>query len=227
MEELKYTVIFSRRRSMSIIVSPDKTVTVRAPFRASMKTIEKFVQDKSAWIKKHISNDSGIRLSDHGKKYFEGESLLFMGRKYFLRKAISADPYVRITENVIEVGLNDIEDNHKTKALLGIWYLSRAREILSDTFEAILMKHKVYDFSPAVLVVRMLRSRWGSCTSKGKITINSELIKLDQVFHEYVIIHELCHLKYHNHSTDYYRLLAELIPDYKSIRKELRKYITT
>ncbi|HPF02398.1 MAG TPA: M48 family metallopeptidase, partial [Bacteroidales bacterium] len=68
--------------------------------------------------------------------------------------------------------------------------------------------------------------RWGSCTSRGKITISSELIKLDPAYTDYVIIHELCHLKHHNHGKDFYRLLEELVPDYKALRKELKTHLT-
>jgi predicted metal-dependent hydrolase len=110
--------------------------------------------------------------------------------------------------------------------LIGKWYRQEALEFLSRKLNEVLVKYRDLNFIPSTLVVRPLKSRWGSCSSKGKITINSELVKLDEFFSEYVLIHELCHLKYHNHGKDYYRLLGELVPDYKSIRKELRKYIT-
>jgi len=85
--------------------------------------------------------------------------------------------------------------------------------------------HSCYGFSPSEIVTKRLKSRWGSCSTRGRITINSELIKLEMRFLEYVIIHELCHLKYHNHGKDFYRLLEQIVPDYKIVRQELRKYI--
>ena len=226
MEEIKYNVVYSRRRSISIIVSPEKTVTVRAPLRASVKTIEKFVQSKTSWIRKHLNSKPGIRLTDAEKKYTDGESILFMGREYFLRKTETTIPYIRLCDNEIVAGLDNIDDRRKTKTLLAWWYNQKAREIFVVMLEEILKRYIDYNFSPSGLVIRPLKSRWGSCMLKGRITLNSELIKLDRVLIEYVIIHELCHLKYHNHGKDYYRLLAELVPEYKSIRKELRKYIT-
>jgi len=226
MEEIKYNVVFSRRRTISIIVSPDKTVTVRAPLRASLKTINKFVQDKSAWIKKHLNSSPGLNLTDKGKQYTDGEFHLFMGREYALRKIASVNPFVRQTEDVIEVGQNFTDNRDKTKRLLEIWYIRQAGEILTGLLKDIIRNNGDYKFSPTRLVIRPLKSRWGSCTSKGKITLNSELVKLDHLLIEYVIIHELCHLKFHNHGANFYNLLAELVPDYKSIRKELRKYIT-
>jgi len=225
MEEIKYNVVFSRRRTISIIISPDRTVTVRAPLRASLKTIRKFVDDKSSWINKHLNSNPGISLTDPAKKYTDGESHLFLGKEYTLRKIESASPFARLSYNVIEIGQDDINDIDKTKRILNRWYAGKAVEILDGKLKEILRRYEDYKFSPSGLVVKPLRSRWGSCTSKGKITLNSELVKLNEVLIDYVIIHELCHLKHHNHGNKYYRLLGELVPDYKAVRKELRRYI--
>jgi hypothetical protein len=80
-------------------------------------------------------------------------------------------------------------------------------------------------FNPAGLVIRTMRRRWGSCSHKGIITLSTELIKLSDLHIEYVIAHELCHLKHHNHGSQYYKLLSEVFPEWKMVRKELRKYI--
>jgi len=226
MEEIKYKVVFSRRRTISIIVSPAKTVTVRAPLRASLKTINKFVLAHSGWIMKHLNRSPGISLNGNGKKYADGELNLIMGQEFVLRTIESVNFFVRLNDHVIEVGQKDINDREMTRLLLEKWYIQKAREILSGRMIEILTRYNDFKFSPSGLVIRTLKSRWGSCTSKGKITLNSELVKLDHRLIEYVIIHELCHLKYHNHGIYFYKLLAELVPDYKSIRKELRNYNT-
>jgi predicted metal-dependent hydrolase len=226
MEEIKYKVVFSRRRTISIIVSPDKRVTVRAPLRASLKKINKFILDHSAWIKKHLNSSPGINLNRNGKKYADGESHLIMGQEYVLRTIESAIFFVRLNDHVIEVGQKDTSNREITRQLLERWYIQKAREILSSKMKEVMTRYNDYKFLPSGLVIRSLKSRWGSCTSKGKITLNSELIKLDHGLIEYVILHELCHLKHHNHGTDFYKLLTELVPDYKSFRKALRRFNT-
>jgi len=70
-----------------------------------------------------------------------------------------------------------------------------------------------------------MKRRWGSCSNKGVITLSTELIKFSDLYIEYVIAHELCHLKHHNHGSQYYTLLTEVFPEWKRVRKELRKYI--
>lgn len=226
MDDLKYNVVFSSRRSVSIIISPEKGVTVRAPYRTSLKNIEKFVLQKSEWIRKHLVNHSGLTRINYGKKYTEGEIHLFGGIDYKLILTKSEKEFVRQLEKIIEVGVRSINDSEKIKFLLERWYRLRALEILRHKVEVICYRYRDYHFDPIAISVKPLKSRWGSCSSKGKITLNAELIKLEEKFADYVIIHELCHLKYHNHGREFYRLLEELVPDYKSIRKELRKFIT-
>jgi predicted metal-dependent hydrolase len=80
-------------------------------------------------------------------------------------------------------------------------------------------------FKPTGLVIRTMKRRWGSCSNKGVITLSTELIKLSDLYIEYVITHELCHLKHHNHGPQFYKLLSEVFPEWKTVRKELRKYI--
>jgi predicted metal-dependent hydrolase len=127
--------------------------------------------------------------------------------------------------NTIEAGY--LNDNNPLiiKAMLERWFKIIAQEKFTIKFREIQLKYKDYGFAPAGFVVRSMKKRWGSCSSKGKIAISYDLIRLDEIFAEYVIIHELCHLKHHNHSTNYYKLLSEVYPDWKKVRGELKKYI--
>lgn len=207
-------------------MSPDKGVTVRAPYRTSLKSIEKFVREKESWIRKHLQKHSELKRINHGKKFTDGEAHLYLGKEYYLKILISPEPYVKQYDSFIEVGLNDTGNTLKIRSILRVWYILRAQECFARRFEEIINNNLRYGFLPSGFVVKPLRSRWGSCTSRGRITISSELIKLDPVFADYVIIHELCHLKHHNHGKEFYRLLEELVPEYKGTRKELRQYLT-
>jgi predicted metal-dependent hydrolase len=149
-----------------------------------------------------------------------------MGKEQILKLTQSPKLFVREYDGTIEAGLPDPDDSRKVKAMLDKWYREKAILKFSLLLDRILLKYENYHFNPSEIVVRASKSRWGSCSSKGKISISSELIKLDEKFYEYIIIHELCHLKHPNHGSGFYKLLEELLPDYKEVRKELRKYIT-
>lgn len=218
----EYKIIYSKRRTIGIIIRPDKRVEVRAPYGLSRGKIEKFVLEKEKWIRKHTEKSSESTRLNEKWKYHDGEEYLFLGQKLSLKINNSLFPSVEKREDILEVYTDGREG--RIKMLIERWYMEKSQEITSARMKVLLDRYKEYQFEPKHLVVRSLKSRWGSCTSKGKITINSELIKLDERYIDYVITHELCHLKYHNHGKEYYQLLETLVPDYKLIRKELRKY---
>lgn len=223
-EKIKYELVFSRRRSISIIVRPDKSITVRAPFRTPLKDINRFVLSKSAWIKKHTEGDRRMLLTYHDRTFTDGETFLFLGSEYRLRRIRSETSGVWLNEDEILTGQKDSEDANMTRHLVSGWYAVKAREILPERLAGIIRKHSHAAFRPTGLTVRSMKSRWGSCSSRGRITLNSELVKLKTEIIDYVIIHELCHLKHHNHGPGFYELLSEFQPGYKLLRKELRNY---
>jgi predicted metal-dependent hydrolase len=222
---IRYKIIYSRRRSIGISIGPDSGIIVRAPWRTSPKTIENLIQSKSAWIKKHLDNQSSLTRISLNREYKDGESHYFNGIQYSLRIVPSKSSYVKHYENVIEIGLKVKEEKEKVRLLLELWYKKMAEDLFRKNLDELLLRFSQYDFSPSDFAVRSMKGRWGSCTSKGKITLSTELVKLDNKYTEYVILHELCHLKHHNHSSDYYQLLSEVCPEWKAIRKELRRYI--
>jgi predicted metal-dependent hydrolase len=221
----EYKIVYSRRRSVSISVSPHNGVVVRAPYGFPKEKIKHFVESKSAWISKHIDRYSDSVRINAQKQFSDGELYYFKGREYPLRLIPSHKSFIRESENRVEVGLADTSDKKKIKALLEKWYLLEAKAEFSGLLEIILQKYQAYRFEPSSLAVRASKSRWGSCSAKGRITINSELIKLDSRFYEYIIIHELCHLKHHDHGKGFYALLEEILPDYKEVRKDLKRFI--
>jgi hypothetical protein len=225
MSEIDYTVIYSRRRSITISISPHNGVVIRAPKGVSLQRIDRFVNEKSQWIKKHIDNYSDSVRINYGKKYTDGEHHFYMGKEHILKLTRFPKLFVREYDGTIEAGLPDTGDSTKIKAMLDKWYHEKALLKFSLLLDRILLKYENYHFNPSEIVVRASKSRWGSCSSKGKISISSELIKLDEKFYEYIIIHELCHLKHPNHGIYFYKLLEEMLPDYKQVRKELRKFV--
>ncbi|MBA4322967.1 MAG: hypothetical protein C0408_09150, partial [Odoribacter sp.] len=196
---IDYKVVFSQRRSIGISVGPDSGVIVRAPYRTSIKTIESLVLSKSAWIKKHLENYRSAKRINNIKAINNGEHVLFRGNELQIKMIESKQYFVRLNESIIEIGLKNISEGEKAGLMLEKWFRLISEGILRRKFEEIIMSYRNYNFTPAAFAVRALKRRWGSCSSKGKITISSELVKLDDIYPEYVILHELCHLSHHNH----------------------------
>lgn len=225
MNIIEFKVIYSRRRSIGISIGPHSGVIVRAPYRTLLKTIENLVIAKTPWINKHLENYRSSVSINNNKEYADGSIILLQGKEHLIRIIESNKNFTKINSNTIEIGLKSIADTEIVGPMVEKWYKAFAEGIFRRKFDEILLKYKDFNFEPSEFSVRVLKRRWGSCSSKGKITISSELVKLDEIYLEYVILHELCHLRHHNHGKEFYKLLTEVFPEWKQKRSELRRYI--
>jgi len=224
-EDIEFKVVYSGRRSIGISVLPDSSVIVRVPYLTSFKTITRIVSDKYGWVIKHRDNYRKLDNSSLNRSYTTGELHLFRGNRSILQIEKSVKPYVSFNDNTIELGTPETGDSQTIKRLLYKGYKIEAMKLFPELLQKVVREHKNQMFNPAGLIIRTMKRRWGSCSNKGIITLSTELIKLSDLYIEYVIAHELCHLKHHNHGAQYYKLLSEVFPEWKTVRKELRKYI--
>jgi predicted metal-dependent hydrolase len=222
---IEYKVIFSRRRTLGISIKPDASVIVRVPLRTPEKTIRRLVQEKSTWIIKHRDYYRNHSITKSSIRYSDGEKHLFRGSHSELKIRRSPVSYCLFKNDTIELGMAKTIDSDSVKAMLYKGYKSEAASVFPGILNLVLQKHDKHNFKPAGLKIRTMKRRWGSCSSRGLITLNTELIRLPDLYTEYVITHELCHLRHHNHGPHFYELLSELFPDWKRVRKELRSYI--
>ena len=224
-EDIEFKVVYSGRRSIGISVLPDSSVIVRVPYLTSFKAITRIVTDKYGWIIKHRDNYRKLDNSSLNRSYTSGELHLFRGNRSILQIEKSVKPYVRFNDNTIELGTLKTDDSDVIKRLLYMGYKDEALILFPELLQKVVRGHQNQMFKPAGLIIRTMKRRWGSCSNKGVITLSTELIKLSDLYIEYVIAHELCHLKHHNHGAHYYKLLSEVFPEWKTVRRELRKYI--
>jgi predicted metal-dependent hydrolase len=222
--DIEFSVVYTRRRTLGISVHTDSSVIVRVPYRTSMKTIERLIHDKYGWVVKHRDNYRKASHSSLKRLYADGEKHLFRGKETNLHIENSAKQYVRFEEENIMIGCNADNDPELIKKILYAGYKNEAIRLFPEMLKKVIEEHRDQDFKPAGLVIRTMKRRWGSCSNKGIITLSTELIKLPDIYIEYVMLHELCHLKHHNHGIHFYNQLSEVFPHWKNVRKELRRY---
>lgn len=224
MQDIEYKVVFSARRTLAISILPDASVIVRVPFRTPAKTITGLVSSKASWIRKHIDRFKSNPRKQDKKLFTDGEKHSVRGDEKVLCVEKSSKPYCRFTDNRIEVGTAYPEDPKAVRHILYQGYRIEANRVFPETMRRILKEKESYGFKVSVLKIRTMKSRWGSCSTKGVISLNTELIRMPAIYLEYVILHELSHLRHHNHGTGFYQLLSELFPGWKEVRKELKRY---
>lgn len=225
-QNFEYRVKYSGRRSIGISISPVEGIIVRAPYGTSGKTIERIIQDNSDWIAKILVRFNDLKRLGGQNGFSDGNPVLFMGKQHTLKIIPSDQYYVRLNDiNCIEVGINGNKNPAITETLLESWFKTVARKKLTAQFQNVLTKYDSYGFKPTVFVVSTMKKRWGSCSGTGRIAISYDLIRLDEIYAEYVMVHELCHLRHHNHGEGFYKLLTEIFPSWKQVRKELKNYV--
>jgi hypothetical protein len=106
--------------------------------------------------------------------------------------------------------------------LIERWYHRRAKSVFSELFAEACRHMQPLGIGQPPLKIRLMRSRWGSCSSKGNITLNPKLIQVPEPLLRYVILHELCHLIEFNHSPRFWALMDQVMPGWKAHRKALK-----
>lgn len=218
--EIKYNLQYLKRKTLTIAVHPDCTVVVKAPLEISFEKIEAHLQKKSKWIVKHLDYFINFKPKVTPRQFLSGETHLYLGRRYRLGIVTDLKERVVATRGNITVYTKKREPE-RVKNLLEKWYREKAEIHFSKSLNRCFEKFNRYGFSKPTLRIRKMKTRWGSYSKKGIVTLNLELIKAPTECIDYVVIHELCHIKHHNHGAEFYKLLSKMMPDWEKNKKKL------
>jgi hypothetical protein len=219
-KKIEFQLVFSERKTLGITVRPDLKVLVRAPNGTPFQKIKDKLHKRAPWIIRQQNLFLTFHPFSAEKKYIGGETHLFKGRQYRLRIMVADKEDVKLKGQFIEV---NCKDTSQVKQLLSDWYNFNAQKSLIKIAYPLVEKFKKHQVEPQIIEIKYMPTRWGSCTPKGKILLNPELLKVPRGCIEYVIIHELCHLVYYNHSNDFLELLSQEMPDWIKWKFRLEK----
>jgi len=222
---------------VALYVHPDKSVEIRMPLLFSVDEIEPFLIKHSRWLFNRL--DLPEKKPIEPKKFVSGELHYFLGKQYPIEIVASDKNSVvfdnekivirhRVTKTPSrQVHLSESLSSSKSKSvsssdLLDRWYLEQAKRVFQEISIPLIEQMKKYNVAPKSFAIKKMKTRWGSCSSKGNINLNLHLIKLPEQCIKEVILHELCHLVYFNHSKEFYALMTAEMPDWKVWKKELK-----
>jgi predicted metal-dependent hydrolase len=207
-------IIHSKRKTIALIIETDGSLTVRAPLRFSRDRIEQLVIEKEAWIRERQER---IRLHTTAPHCFEiGELFYYLGKTYPLRYA-DRQPQPLVLSDSFQLKRNL---KPRAKQVFTAWYRDQARQIINE--RAQLLGNRYHLFFKEIHITRA-RTRWGSCSSRGALNFSWRLVMAPPEIIDYVIIHELAHLKIPNHSSGYWKYVEQLSPNYRTLRKWLKE----
>ena len=221
--KISFKVIYADRKTMEFAVHPDATVVVKAPKGTLLETIRHRVARRARWIKKQIAYFRQFEPHTPARRYVGGETHLFLGRQYRLKIRKGSNTGVKLKGAYFHVITPEPDNTQKVKELLDEWYKEHARSVFSKRLEACYLRAKKLNVPFPEIRLRRMSKRWGSCSKAGDILLNTALIKASIYCIDYVIMHELCHLKIHTHDNSYFKLLSRYMPDWEKRKERLER----
>lgn len=222
--EISYTYKHSQRKTLAISVHPDLTVEVCAPLDTPLEVIRERVAKRGAWIQKAWREFELYLPKQPPRRYINGETHRYLGRQYRLRAEQGGEDSVKCLRGYLHVTSRAEPTPERIKVLLEGWYREHARRVFRERLAKCCKLASVEGIQEPPLVIRKMETRWGSCSSKGKVNLNLALIRATKECIDYVIMHELGHLKERHHGPRFWHLLEKLMPDYRERRKRLNLY---
>ena len=205
----------SKRKTIALIIERDGTLTVRAPMRAPNDLIQKFIQEKADWITRTREKLKEFAPREP-RKFTDGESFLFLGSSFDLKLVKPQRPSLQF-----EHGFTLSQTMQaNAERLFTRWYKEQAQAVMTERVQHYSALH---GFSPGQVKITSARTRWGSCSSNGTLNFTWRLVMAPLEVIDYVVLHELAHLRVKNHSKKFWSVVAAICPQYKSHRKWLRE----
>ncbi|NJO85447.1 MAG: M48 family metallopeptidase [Synechococcaceae cyanobacterium RM1_1_27] len=214
---MTYQVVCSPRRTTVSLQVSREGVTVRCPTGIPLAKVEALVFEHRDWIRRKQA-ELAERPLPLPRTFADGEMFLYLGDPLQLQR----DPAGAAIRREAGILLVPNGEAHVVKALISEWYVAQAQVVIPQRVEH--YRHQLGVGMPPVLI-RNPRKRWGSCNTKGELRFNWRIMMAPLQVLDYVVVHELCHLRHLNHSRQFWACVGSLLPDYQD-RKHLLKQIS-
>lgn len=217
---INYKTIRTGRKTLGINIDPEKGVIVRSPKRLSDNKIEYMIRKKASWILEKLDRVKEIKPMPTPKEYMSGEKLLYIGGRYRIQVEPANRSSIKLYQGRFYIKYpNDKNRIKSIKPALEEWYRRHSKRKFNQRINKY---KKILGVEPNNVIIKAQKKRWGSCSSRNNINLNYRLIMAPMSVIDYIIVHELTHLKYPDHSKDFWNLLETVIPDYEDKQEWLR-----
>jgi len=211
MTNIPYKITRSNRKTITLVINSDAKLSVRAPFEASEAAIVKFINQKKRWILEKQKKFSALKNKHSPVILKNGESFLFQGSTYIIK--FGSVPKIKIS------GENLLLPKGSKKEKVVAWLKREARKLINERLEKYSCFMRV-DYS--AVRISSARTRWGSCSGRNNLSFTWRLIMCPLAAIDYVIVHELCHIAFKNHSPAFWERVKKFYPDFKEQKKWLK-----
>lgn len=205
-------------KNVNLNIKPDMTIEVSAAEHVPLDFIYDFVRNKGAWITKHVNHFKSVQPYERREReYVSGESYKYLGKQYRLRvREAETREEVKYFRGFIYMYINDPDNVRRKETLLQDWYREKAYRTFRESLNKLYPLVKKYGIPKPNVDIKIMKARWGSAIlDTNTILLNFNLIKAPKHCIDYVVLHELIHFKYNDHSENFYSMLYSLVPDWE------------
>lgn len=219
--EIKFNIIYRKRKTMSLEIKKDGIINVIAPNGLDKTFIVDKVKNKSDWIIKKLDEIEVLNNNRYIRSYESGDIFLYLGNEYILEVLVDKSTIgtsVSLEDNKLIVRSNSNNKDVIQRALKN-WYTD---ETLGIVKERINYYNPFFEDTVTSIKIKDQKSRWASCTYKNEILFNLRCSMMPIQIIDYIVVHEMCHMEHRNHSKDFYLAVERILPDYKERVKWLK-----
>lgn len=218
-------VTIKRKKIKNIHLKVFRTleVVLSVPEQVPKEWIVNFLQEKTGWIDEQITKYKKSSGFNNLTSIRNGSSTQFLGKDMRIYKTASIYNRVKVDAKRITLLVCDVNNDKLAQNVFNKWWRSTATDIYQHEIDKLYLNiFKKYEIAKPTLIVKKMKTLWGSCSpTKGRITLNEYLLKADIRCIQYVILHELTHFIYPNHSQKFYDFLTIQMPDWKERKERL------
>ena len=211
-----------RGRNLAIGVRHHQGIVVRVPYGFPLERLPAVLAEHRPWLERQVAGMVEAGGHPAPRRIQEGDPFSYLGERFCLRLEAGAKDRVRLEQETLAVRMcarSDDGDISRLPNLLEQWYRARAREAINER----LPRHAArMGLAPPPFRITGARGRWGSC-GRNSLNFSWRLVMASPELIDYVVVHELCHLKQRDHSPAFWRLVEEFIPDWRQRRAALRQ----
>jgi len=220
--EFDYEYIQQDRKTLSLTITPELKIIIKAPYSADNNRVDQFLKRKWRWLQKQIHFFNKFQVKTYEKEYVSGESIYYLGKQYKLLVRFSNENNVELQKKIVLVHTpkSQKKPSH-IKKLVSEWLDRNMQRVLSERFETIKAKFG-YQYE-IKLSYKDMKNKWGIFYSKNKIALNPKLIHVSKTCIDYVITHELNHIKNVNHDKKFLLSMNKIMPKWEAIKARLEE----
>jgi predicted metal-dependent hydrolase len=221
-ETIPVQVRYIDTKRFTVTVDHDLTVRANAPQKATTEEVTARLESRAGWIARQRTYFKQFLPERPAQRFVSGASLWYLGKQYRLKTIDGRGP-AKLSGQFLQV---PVSDGVACEAKVREWYRDRAKAQFTQRLDACHAATKpILKIGLPPIAVRQMVRRWGSCTAAGKITLNTDLVQVPVHCIDYVIIHEMCHIRVLGHDKAFYRLLAACLPDWERRKARLEVFV--